>query len=341
MKKINKQSQKNIKNQLNHKTATIKPQTTSHKTLAIFIIIFKGAAEELKSISFNLYFLAYSILYFSEKVAIARGITAAYQKLFNSQKNIRKIIFWLNQNKNIEIADNNIQKDITEKTHLNLDWSIKNCWAKKIGVINNHNKTYPVINPQVSDIIKLHEFNITILFKKSIWKVITKVSQKLKNNRTTIDHNITIFLGVSNKTFKTLIKLAIVSSLISLILISFFIFNGAKKIALLVLIISLTSILFILLNIYFLESSIHPFTEVIFKSFNLEKSNIDSLLSKNLKIINKNINIKINTAKIAHFIVNHNIIQEITIQIKAQVQNEILYLERFSAYLDIEELPNT
>lgn len=80
---------------------------------------------------------------------------------------------------------------------------------------------------------------------------------------------------------------------------------------------------------------------VIFKSFILENSKVISSLSKYFIIKNKNITIIINITIIANFIANHNIIQERTIQIKAQIQKDILYLERFSAYSEGLELPST
>jgi hypothetical protein len=61
-------------------------------------MILRGAAETVESISLRLNFLEYSKLYFSEKVACAIGITAAYQILFINPNSNTKPSVSTNQN---------------------------------------------------------------------------------------------------------------------------------------------------------------------------------------------------------------------------------------------------
>jgi len=144
-KSIISQKPKKIKNQLNHKNCTNNHPIISHITFAKFHNIFRGAAAALESISFRLNFLLYSLLYISEKLDWAKGITAAYQRLLINQNNniIQKLLAI--QNIAIDIHEASIQRLIIFDTHTFFESSIKNCCVANTGIINNQSNIYHVI----------------------------------------------------------------------------------------------------------------------------------------------------------------------------------------------------
>lgn len=103
-----RQSAKSAKNPLKPIIQTRAHQITSQTTLAILRSILRGAAELLESISRVSYIFAYSLLYRSENVAIARGMAAAYQIELIIPNIITKTILSDIQNHIIDTAETTI-----------------------------------------------------------------------------------------------------------------------------------------------------------------------------------------------------------------------------------------
>jgi hypothetical protein len=117
--------EKKIKNPLKSSIPTINHPIKSPTTFAKLSTILRGAAETVESISFKLNFFAYSRLYFSQKVACAIGITAAYQILFIKPKSKTNQSVSTNQNIKRDHAERILPKRTTLNTQIFAESFIK------------------------------------------------------------------------------------------------------------------------------------------------------------------------------------------------------------------------